>query len=127
MMRYFYSICFLSFGMGLPLGAKNMGTDNPTPSASSKAGTKDIPSSCALGSSSVAQGKNQNHKKSEITVTSDISRAAVSSSLASKQEASSSVVKNASTMTYAGDASPVRTESSSDRGNSGKRLARVTA
>jgi 3D (Asp-Asp-Asp) domain-containing protein len=127
MMRYFYSICFLSFGMGLPLLAKNTGTDNPTPSASSKAGTKNIPSSCVSASSSVAQAKDQNHQKSAVTVTSDISRAAVSSSLASKQESSFSLAKNASRMAYAGDALPARTESSSDRGNSGKRLARVTA
>jgi 3D (Asp-Asp-Asp) domain-containing protein len=126
MIRYFYSICFLSFGMGLPLLAKSTGTDNPTPSTSSKAETRGMPVSC---SSSAAKAKGQKHQKSEITVTPDISRTAVSSSPASKQEASSSslLAKNVSTMTYAADVSPVRTESSSDWGNAGKRLARVTA
>lgn len=127
-MRYFYSICFLTFGMGLPLLAKNTGTDNRTPStSSSKAGSKSIPSSCASSSSAAAQMKDQNHQKSEVTLTSDVSRAAIASSLAAKQESASSVVKNVSRMTYAGNSSLVRTESSFNRDSSAKRLARVTA
>jgi hypothetical protein len=47
MMRYFYSVCFLVIGTGFPLLAKNAGTDHPTPSTSSKAGIKVIPSSYA--------------------------------------------------------------------------------
>ncbi|HEV3272561.1 MAG TPA: hypothetical protein VGZ93_10315 [Candidatus Methylacidiphilales bacterium] len=109
--------------MGMPLLAKSTGTDNPTPSASSKAGSKGVASCCAPCSS---PAKSQIHQKASVTVTSDISRAAISSFPASKQTAAS-VAKNVSTMTYAGDALPVRTGSTSDRGSSGKRLARVTA
>jgi len=89
MIRYFYSICFLVIGMGLPLLAKNTGTDNPTPSTSSKAGSKAIPSSCVAPSSAVGQAKEQKHKESEVIVTPDISRGDVSPSLAAKQESSS--------------------------------------
>jgi 3D (Asp-Asp-Asp) domain-containing protein len=151
MIRYFYCSCFLVIGMGLPLSAKNMGTDNPTPSTSSKAGTKAIPSS-----SPVAQAKEESPKISKITITPDISRGAVSPTLVVKQEkqesisltptrtehseeraaseASPLVTRNSSTMTYAPGVSPVRTESEpikteSNPGptSSGGRLARVTA
>jgi len=75
--------------MGLPLLAKNTGTDNPTPSASSKAGTKSFPSS-DVRRSSVAQAE-QSHKKSEVILTPDISRSAACPSLVSKQESSGSL------------------------------------
>jgi 3D (Asp-Asp-Asp) domain-containing protein len=148
MIRYFYCSCFLIIGMGLPLSAKNTGTDNPTPSTSSKAGTKAIPSP-----SPVAQAKEESQKKSEIIVTPDISRGAVSPSLVAKQEtvlstptrtlpsekpteseASTLVTRHFSTMTYVTGATPVRTESGPVRTESnpgqaisGERLARVTA
>lgn len=153
MIQYFYSICFLVIGTGLPLLAKNTGADKPTSSTSSKAGTKAVLSSRAATSSSVAQAKEQNHKKSEVTVTPDISRGSASPSLAAKQEASASipartahreqrtvteasplVTRNSPTMTHTGGVSPVRTESGpvmteSDPGRTtaGGRLARVTA
>jgi 3D (Asp-Asp-Asp) domain-containing protein len=148
MIRYFYCSCFLIIGMGLPLSAKNTGTDNPTPSTSSKAGTKAIPSS-----SPVAQAKEGSQKKSEIIVTPDISRGAVSPSLVAKQEtvlstptrtlpsekptgseASTLITRYFSTMTYATgttpvrtESGPVRTESNPGQAISGERLARVTA
>lgn len=89
MIRYFYSVCFLAIGTGLPLLAKNTGTDKPTPSTSSKAGSKGIPSSFAPAASSQAQAKEQSHKKTEVIVTSDLSRAAASALVAKQQGASS--------------------------------------
>jgi 3D (Asp-Asp-Asp) domain-containing protein len=150
-MRHFYSVWFLVIGMGLPLLAKGTGTDSPTPSASSKAGTKAIPSSCASESSSMARAKER--AKAEVIVTPDISRAAVSASLVAKQEsilptpaqpvrseertsteASPLVTRNESTMTYGAgiaptrtESSPVRTEANPGEAISGQRLARVTA
>ena len=146
MIRYFYSVCFLVIGMGLPLLANSTGTDNSTPSASSKAGTTGVPSSCAAPSSSVAQAKKQSHKKSEVTVTPDASRTTASSSLVAKQPPlSPAPTKNARvqeraspamsplvtrklpTIIYAGETSPVRTESNHGQTIPGGRLARVTA
>jgi 3D (Asp-Asp-Asp) domain-containing protein len=141
MIRYFYSSCFLIIGMGLPLSAKITGGDNPTPSTSSKAGTKFIPSS-----SPVAQAKEESQIKSEFIVTPDISRGAVSPTLVAKQETALStptkispsekptqsevatfVTKHSSIMAYNSDGAPVRTESTPDQAISGGRLARVTA
>ncbi len=85
-MRYFYSVCFLVIGTGLPVSAKNTGADYPTPSASSKAGTKVIPESRSLA----AQAKEQSHKESEVILTPDVSRSACPS-LVSKQESSASL------------------------------------
>jgi len=115
--------------MSLPLSAKTTGTDNSAPAASLRAGT--IPSSRTARLSSVAQAKEQSHKTSEVTVTPDLSRAALSS-LVSKQEAvahaaseaSPLVTRNLSTMTNATGASPVRTASHAIPAG---RLARVTA
>jgi 3D (Asp-Asp-Asp) domain-containing protein len=146
MMRYFYSLCFLVIGMGSPVLAKNTGTDKPTPSESSRAGSKVIVSTSEHRSSAVAQAKEQSHKKSEITLTPDVSRSAVSSTLVSKQESSSStpartmrteehaasapsplVTRNTSTMTYAGNTAPLRTDLNPGQTVAGGRLARVTA
>jgi 3D (Asp-Asp-Asp) domain-containing protein len=146
MIRYFYCICFLVIGMGLPLSAKSTGTNNPTPSTSSKAGAKGIPSASATASSSLAHAKAQDHKNTEVTVTPDISRKPVSSSLVAKQELPSPtptrsvrseeragtetsplVTRNSSTMTYTTGTSPVRTEANPGQAAAGGRLARVTA
>lgn len=153
MIRNFYSICFLVFGMGLPLLAKNAGTDQPTPSTSSKAGsTALLPPRPAI---QVAKAKEQNEKK-VATVTPDIMRGSVSPSLLAKQEAAaallapefqapthleragSSVVIRSSSVATSDGASlhtvsgPVTTESDSDSssraaGSAETRLARVTA
>ena len=115
--------------MGLPLLAKT-GVDYPTPSTSSKAGSKVV---LAPRPSSVAKVKEQSHKNSEVTITRDVSRATVSASLASKQDEISPVTKSPSTMIYAPGEAPVRAESglsqapSFGRAASGGRLARVTA
>jgi 3D (Asp-Asp-Asp) domain-containing protein len=165
MIRIFYSICFLVFGMGLPLLAKNAGIDRPTPSTSSKAGSKAIPTSTPAV---VARAKAQSDKKNVVTVTPDVARGSVSPSLLTKQQAlvarqeadpqvatfapapphrpgpredpssssaSSPVIRRSTIMTYSdGSATPLRTasgpvttESDSDHGDSGQRLARVTA
>ena len=128
MIRYFYSACFLIGGMGLPLLAKSTGTDNPTPSTSSKAGAKTVPSS------SMAQAKEQNHAKSKVIVTPDVSRGAVSPSLVAKQESSSLMLTKTGCNEERTGGSPVRSELASirtganlDEAISGTRLARVTA
>jgi hypothetical protein len=91
MMRYFYSICFLVIGTALPVLAKNKGNDCPTPSTSSKAGSKGIPFSSAKPESSVAQAKEQIHKNTEVIVTPDVSRGMmVSASSPAKPQASPS-------------------------------------
>ena len=114
--------------MGLPLLAKSTGTDNPTPSTSSKAGAKAIPAS------SMAQAKEQKQAKSEVIVTPDISRRAVSPSLVSKQESSSLMLTKTGCNEERAGGSPVKSESGSvrtganpDEAISGTRLARVTA
>jgi len=129
--------------MGLPLSAKCTETDSSLSPVSSKAGTKGI---CLAPSSSVAQEKQQSHKKSEIIVTPDVSRAAASSSLVVKRESPSPtpartvsseersgtetaplVTRNLSTMTHTAETSPVRTEANPGQATAGGRLARVTA
>ena len=129
MIKNLYRVSFLLLSTGLPLLAKNTGTDYPTPCASSKAGSKVVLSPCA----SVNTAKEQSPKNSEITLTADVSRAAVSASLAAKQEESSPISKTSSTMIYVPGNTPVREDSSmhlaSSPGHthSGERLARVTA
>ena len=122
--------------MGLPLLA-NAGTDNSTPSTPSKDGAKGTHSSCAALSSPVAQAKKQDHKKSEVAITPNISKTAASPSLVSKQESSSSTParivrreERAGTETSAlvtRNFSPVRTEANPGHIMAGGRLARVTA
>lgn len=113
--------------MGLPLLAKGMATDNPAPLASSKAETKFITSSSAARSSSAAQAKEESLQKSDVTITPDISRGAVSSSLISKEKSRALIAKKTSPTTYAKNDSPVRAESNSGQPRASQRLARVTA
>jgi 3D (Asp-Asp-Asp) domain-containing protein len=84
MIRTFYSICILVYGMGSPLLAKTAGMSQPTTSMSSKAGSKAIPTPCMAAV--VAKAKLQCDKKSIITVTPDVSRGSVSPSLLAKQQ-----------------------------------------
>ncbi len=137
MIRYFYSICFLVIGMGLSQSAQNSGTYGSTPSGSSKAGTKRIPSACPAHLPSVAQAKEKSDKKSEVIVTSDISRKAVSASLAAKQQSlSPTPTRSARNERRVGteefplvtrNLSPVCTEANPGQAAAGGRLARVTA
>jgi len=151
MIRYFYSALFLVIGTGLPLSAKYMDASMPTRPASSKAGTKSIPASCVPSSSSVAQAKTQICKKSVVTVTSDLSRAAVAAASASKPqppaalvaktapakathravhrsiEPSVLVARHSPSIGKAAAVSSVRTEADPVQTPSDERLARVTA
>lgn len=152
MIRYFYSICFLAIGTGLPLLAKNTGPDKPAPSNSSKAGFKGTPSSAADPAKLAALAKAQNNKKADVILTPDIARGAVSPSLLAKQEAATSlpvrvapkqvrspveaplVTRNSPALATASRVTPVQTRSGpvitgsdSDRGTSDGRLARLTA
>ncbi len=90
MIRYFYSICFLAIGTGLPVLAKNTATVRPTPSTSSKLGTKAITPSCAPLKLSLPETKEQIGEKSEIIVTPDTARGAVSPSFAALPKSSAS-------------------------------------
>jgi 3D (Asp-Asp-Asp) domain-containing protein len=92
MMRYFYCLCFLIGGMGLPLSAMNTATDSLTPSSSGK-GTKGVPiAPVCPPASAVAQAKEQNNQKSVATITSDLSRFAAAS-LAKKDQVSAPLPK----------------------------------
>ena len=85
-MRFFYCLCFLIGGMGLPLSASNTPADSLMPSSSGK-GTKSVPSALAGPAvPAVAQAKEQKNKKSDVTVTSDLSRSAAAS-MAKKDQA----------------------------------------
>ena len=86
MIRYFYSICFLVVGTALPVLAKNMGTDNPAPPASSKAGSREVLRPNASTAPTSALAKDQKNQKSEVIVTPDISRGTISASQPAKQE-----------------------------------------
>jgi len=105
----------------------------PLPPASSKAGSKTIPS--PRSTSAVAQAKSQIHKNAEVIVTPDVSRGAASATLLAKQEPSqkelsqrpapatahseshtasaapSTVVRNSTVVTYGANSSPLRTSS----------------
>jgi len=86
MIRNLYSICFWVFSLGLPLLAKNTGADLPTPSTSSKAGDKAVPSPQLALAASDAKAKEQILKKQQIIVTPDIARGEVSPTLLAKEE-----------------------------------------
>jgi 3D (Asp-Asp-Asp) domain-containing protein len=154
-MRYIYSLCFLALGTSLPLSAKNQGADCPTPPASSKAETKGIPLPSERAVAAAASVKD--HKKTEVTLTQDITRGAVSPSLVAKQKEVSPEAPVAVThsqahaasgntplesrnstivTTFGSNASPLRTASgpvttqsdaAPDRSQGEQRLARVTA
>jgi 3D (Asp-Asp-Asp) domain-containing protein len=154
MIRKFYWICILVLSMGSPLLAKNSSQDTVVkallPSKSGK-GTIAVPDSSpapAADAKAAVAKKEQAQKKPVVVITPDTSRGAVSPALAAKQQAaqqatlptpapiahaSSLVIRN-STIVNAGSI-PVRTSSGSalmvsagyDRGESGDRLARVTA
>ncbi len=135
-MQFFYGVCFLLTGMGLPLLAKSSGADIPTPSFSSKSASKTLLPKA--NRSSVAQAKAITLKKAEIVVTSDKSRAAASLSLAAKQESSSQVLKCGQPLVgqpilgdRIADASgqPIRSEQTTEdiHNAANTRLARVTA
>jgi 3D (Asp-Asp-Asp) domain-containing protein len=151
MIRHFYWICLLVLSMGSPVLAKTSANDRPQPSTttpSSKTGNKVIPTS-----SPVAKTKEQAPKKSVVTITPDTSRGAVSPALLAKQQAatalanpapsrpeprvaehsSSPVIRNNSIVlsgsipVRTSSGSPLLVSSDNDRGESGGRLARVTA
>jgi 3D (Asp-Asp-Asp) domain-containing protein len=73
--------------MGLPLLAKNAGSDLLPSSSSSKAGSKSIPTPTPVPASVVARAKEQISQKAVVTLTRDTSRNSVSPSLVEKQEA----------------------------------------
>jgi hypothetical protein len=144
-MNQVFYICFFVLGMGLPLLAKNAGVDRPTPSTSSKLRNKDNP---YCPPAPVAKDREQIKKKSEVTLTPDISRGSVCLALISKQESSSSASavpalrestpllasKDGSVMICPyGLPSPhassglVSSANDSDQTRTGERLARVTA
>jgi 3D (Asp-Asp-Asp) domain-containing protein len=148
----FYSTLFLLVGMGLPLLAKNVATNKPAPSASSKPGSKiaSTPSSPSL-----TKAKAESPKNSVVVVTSDRSRADIAALAASlpqpaaapalKVVAKTAPAKPTHTAAHkTGQSSVLVTKISPSKGNaspvtpvladnepirsaSGERLARVTA
>jgi hypothetical protein len=124
MIRFFYSICFLALGMGLPLLAKNAGVEQPMPSNNSKAGSKSLPApSPALAA---AKAKEQAVKK-EVVLTKGVARgantpAAVTADaapvtvrpdapahvVAHDEHAPTFVIRNSTMLTYGTTPPPVR-------------------
>jgi len=132
--------------MGFPLSAKSVGVTSPVSSRSSNAQALDLPAPVPARKAAVTEVKEQKQKKSEVILTSDTSRAVVSLSLASKQEASSLlpartlrvqarvakeasplVTRNSLAVMSSGETSPVDLDSNPAAIKANGRLARVTA
>jgi len=152
MIRTFFSISFLVFGLGLPLLAGNTGNDFRPASPSSKAGHAVV---LPPRPATAAAGKVPGAKKSEVVVTPDVPRGSVLPNLLAKQEAAAAllapefrnpthlepaatsiVIRNSSAVSSDGASlrtasGPVETELEGDSGSrpetAATRLARVTA